>query len=206
MTTTMAASADSSTIDDVLDEATTLEDQIRNLLGDANTSISEGVDRKQEEQTTMKTTATKQKKTTMRRDDEKHLGHDAAAGGAAAAADPGTSRGNLLVEEDKPFHDRVFLPRSIGSKELPTSSSSSLRDMVEDIMIEHNSEVRSDIQNVHVELLRQFQLQIVRFFKFVCLFIYLFVVMVIDWLVSSLTCFYSFLFFLVLSCSFWFLF
>ena len=162
MKTTTAASADSSTFD-VLDEATTLEDQIRNLLG--GTSISEGVDRKQEELTTIKTTTIKQKKTTMRRDDEKHLGHDAAAGGAAAAADPGTSRGNLSVEEDMPFHDRVVLPRSIGSNELPTSSSSSsLRDMVEDIIIEHNSEVRSDIQNVHVELLRQFQLQIVRVF------------------------------------------
>ena len=43
-----------------------------------------------------------------------------------------------------------------------------LQSVVEDMLVEHKTEIKNDIQNVHIELLRQFQLQFVSHSLFCC--------------------------------------
>ena len=150
-----------------IDQATSLEEQIRNLLGDTKSMDTNDIN---ENQTN---TITNTSISTSRR--------------GVDAGDPGTSNGNLSIDIPPSSTTTIF----DSSAPVPSSSSSSihrnatttikatkvsssriagtqnsndLREMVEEIMTEHRTEIKSDIQNVHVELLRQFQLQIVSLF------------------------------------------
>jgi len=150
--------------DDALDEATSLEEQIRNLLEDQSQKTAQS-----KRVPAASIAASRESANGVTAIPSRRVG--------GAAADPGTSDGNLSIatppstitpteSTSAPMATTTTIKkeaiRASAQRVTTVQDTAALRDMMEEMMGEHRSEIRSDIQNVHVELLRQFQVQIVR--------------------------------------------
>lgn len=72
---------------------------------------------------------------------------------------PVTPKATIISDAVDNIMKKKESPVKVGKNEESSFQMGLLQTMVEDIMQKYQSEIRADIQNVHLEVLRQFQIQ-----------------------------------------------
>jgi protein NEDD1 len=151
--------------DIALNEATSLEEQIRTLLADTKgkgsdqhkqkTTAKEG-----EDTASTATTDTANATSTVDNNNMEPIIVQRTNAKNATKDEEKSDTTTYVVPSKKIIGESSSYSKATVSLPMTRETRNILREMMEDVMIEQQSTIKSDIQNVHIELLRQFQLQI----------------------------------------------